>query len=179
LLFGDSITGNFTIDQLDVSPDMSSFVFSSNTAYNVDANMQVKLYPVIGLYVTSSTTQPFSFLAWMKYFSSSNFTRGNYSIQAIAFSTDNSKIIVGFGPYMMLATLDASTGEVIYSGTAPSFSMNPIPYQGVVHTQNPYSLKQMGSNALMASYSVDYKTQTLLSLPSVNKACGLVVRSQD
>ena len=78
-------------------------------------------------------------------------------------SSDDSKVIVGFGPIFMVATVDVMTGRVMYSGTSSALSTQyTLPASGIGHSlTNPFIVKTDNVAKLMqiSKCSIDYLTE--------------------
>ena len=177
LNFGDGTIDDVTIDMIDAKSDLSAFVFGTSTGYYAYTTTTTlggtkkqqpgpiivtpSNAPLVGLYVASNPSVTLSYLSWLKYFTSTSFTT-TVTINALALSSDDSKVIVGFGPVFMVATVDIATGQVMYSGASTALSTDlTIASQGVGHTlSNPFTIQTSASknSFSITKFSTDYSS---------------------
>ena len=112
----------------------------------------------------------------MKYFTSTSFS-SSYTITSLALSSDQSKVILAFGPNFMMATVDIGSGQILYSGTSTSLvSAYSVAPSGVGHSSlNPFSSKTdiSGQSIHISKFSIDYKEQWNIIMPSPSLAVSL------
>ena len=106
--------------------------FVSNSGYVPGS--PVVAAPVVGLYVISDPSITESYLSWQWYYTSNTTTLN--VIKAIAFSSDGSLILLGFGSNFALAYVDVWSGQPNYSGASATSSKYIIGERGVAFTND-------------------------------------------